>query len=111
MWATRVCGPQGLELAEERVSESDHTYTLPSIPLPIRHCTPRTSAPGEAECWGLAGLVSGWAFQGQSLVQVYMGLFFGVRTTKYQGMLQTQVHADPIKTPFILNSMPGQSLG
>lgn len=39
------------------------------------------------------------------------GLLFGVRATKCQGLFQIQVHADPIKTPFILNSMPGQSLG
>lgn len=70
-------------------------------PFPIRHLLP-----GHL----LQGKLSVGAFQGQSLVQMYKGLFFGVRATKYQGLFQNQVHADPIKTPFILNSMPGQSL-
>lgn len=64
-------------------------------------------------CWGLAGLVSGWAFRVSSpgVQGAVRGVLFGVRATKYQGLFQTQVHADPIKTPFILNSVPGQSLG
>lgn len=38
-------------------------------------------------------------------------LFWSQGLTKYQGLFQTRVHIHPIQTPFILNSMPGQSLG